>query len=76
MVGTYSNDSRRGRVLEHADGFEARALRPGPQCLGRRFGMSESNRRQFYKRWAALMAADRWAQVPSGDANGGCEATT
>ena len=38
--------------------------------------MSESNRRQFYKRWAALMAADRWAQVPSGDANGGCEAAT
>ena len=40
------------------------------------FRMSESDHRQFYRRWAQLMEADRWAQVPSGNANGGCEAAT
>jgi 3-phenylpropionate/trans-cinnamate dioxygenase alpha subunit len=34
------------------------------------FRMSESNHRQFYRRWAQLMVADRWAQVPSGSAKG------
>jgi len=38
------------------------------------FRMSESNHRQFYRRGAQLMAADRWAEVPSGDLNGECEA--
>jgi hypothetical protein len=40
------------------------------------FRMSESNHRRFYRRWAQLMAADNWAQVLGGDANGGCEAAT
>jgi len=40
------------------------------------FRMSKSNHRQFHRRWAQLMAAERWKQVPSGDANGGCEAAT
>jgi hypothetical protein len=35
------------------------------------FRMSESNHRRFYRRWAQLMAAKRWAQVPSGGAKGG-----
>ena len=34
------------------------------------FRMSESNHRQFYGRWAQLMRADSWAQVPNGSANG------
>ena len=38
------------------------------------FRMSEINHRQFYRRWAQLMAADHWAQVPT-NANGECEAT-
>jgi len=33
------------------------------------FRMSESNHRQFYRRWAQLMAAERWADVSSGNAN-------
>ena len=40
------------------------------------FRMSESNHRQFYRRWAQLMAAERWARLPSGDPNGGCDAAT
>ena len=28
------------------------------------FRMSESNHRQFYGRWAQLMKADSWAEVP------------
>jgi 3-phenylpropionate/trans-cinnamate dioxygenase alpha subunit len=27
-------------------------------------GFSESNHRQFYRRWAELIAADSWADVP------------
>jgi hypothetical protein len=34
-------------------------------------GFSESNHRQFYGRWAQLLAADSWAGVPNGSANGG-----
>ena len=30
----------------------------------------------YLNAWAQLMAAERWKQVPSGDANGGCEAAT
>ena len=37
------------------------------------FRMSESNHRQFYRRWAQLMKADRWAQVSSRPANGEAE---
>jgi phenylpropionate dioxygenase-like ring-hydroxylating dioxygenase large terminal subunit len=33
--------------------------------------ISESNHRQFYGRWAQLLAADSWAGVPNGRANGG-----
>ncbi len=33
--------------------------------------ISESNHRQFYGRWAQLLAADSWAGVPNGHANGG-----
>jgi hypothetical protein len=33
--------------------------------------ISESNHRQFYGRWAQLLAADSWAGVPDGLANGG-----
>jgi phenylpropionate dioxygenase-like ring-hydroxylating dioxygenase large terminal subunit len=35
-------------------------------------GFSESNHRQFYGRWAQLMKADNWAEVPCG--NGRVEA--
>ena len=28
------------------------------------FRMSESNHRQFYRRWAQLMKAESWAEVP------------
>ena len=31
------------------------------------FRMSESNHRQFYGRWAQLMTADSWAEVPRGN---------
>jgi hypothetical protein len=27
------------------------------------FRMSESNHRQFYRRWAQLMAAENWAAI-------------
>ena len=30
-------------------------------------GFSESNHRQFYGRWAELMKADNWAEVPCGN---------
>ena len=40
------------------------------------FRMSETNHRQFYRRWAQLMEADCWAQVPTAEANGECEAAT
>src|SRR6266478_6772334 len=33
--------------------------------------ISESNHRQFYGRWAQLLAADSWAGVPNGRASGG-----
>src|ERR1700704_2976283 len=33
--------------------------------------ISESNHRQFYGRWAQLLAADSWAGVPNGSVNGG-----
>ena len=29
------------------------------------FRLSESNHRQFYRRWAELMAAERWADLPA-----------
>ena len=64
----------RGSVLEHADGARARTPRSRPRCLASDFRMSESNHGQFYRRWAQLMAADHWAQVPT-NANGECEAT-
>jgi phenylpropionate dioxygenase-like ring-hydroxylating dioxygenase large terminal subunit len=32
--------------------------------------ISESNHRQFYRRWAQFLAADDWAAVPNGHANG------
>ena len=34
------------------------------------FRMSESNHRQFYRRWAQLMAADSWAKI-TGNGSGG-----
>jgi phenylpropionate dioxygenase-like ring-hydroxylating dioxygenase large terminal subunit len=33
--------------------------------------MSESNHRQFYRRWAEVMAADSWAALSNGKTNGG-----
>ena len=33
--------------------------------------MSESNHRQFYRRWAEVMTADNWAALANGKANGG-----
>jgi hypothetical protein len=33
--------------------------------------MSESNHRQFYRRWAEVMTADNWAALSNGKANGG-----
>jgi hypothetical protein len=38
-------------------------------------GFSESNHRQFYWRWAQLMAADSWADVsvPVAPARRGCQ---
>ena len=33
------------------------------------FRMSESNHRQFHRRWGQLMAAERWAEVANGNAN-------
>jgi hypothetical protein len=47
---------------------------PDLNALASDFRISESNHRQFYRRWAQLMAADRWAQMPSEDLNEGCEA--
>jgi phenylpropionate dioxygenase-like ring-hydroxylating dioxygenase large terminal subunit len=35
------------------------------------FRMSESNHRQFYRRWAQLMRADSWAELPHGGAGAG-----
>jgi hypothetical protein len=32
--------------------------------------ISESNHRQVYRRWAQFLAADNWAGVPNGHANG------
>ncbi|MGC2414898.1 MAG: aromatic ring-hydroxylating dioxygenase subunit alpha [Stellaceae bacterium] len=34
------------------------------------YRMSESNHRQFYRRWAELIAAERWADLPNGAARG------
>ena len=45
---------------------------PDLDALASDFRMSESNHRQFYRRWAQLMAADCWAQVAT-SANGESE---
>jgi hypothetical protein len=29
------------------------------------YRFSESNQRQFYQRWAQLMAAEKWAEIKS-----------
>jgi phenylpropionate dioxygenase-like ring-hydroxylating dioxygenase large terminal subunit len=42
----------------------------GLNALASDHRISESNHRQFYGRWAQLLAADSWAGVPNGRANG------